>query len=76
VGCAKCGGSGYKGRLATAEALEVSDGMSRVIMKGYDLDAVEEELKRQKFVSIRQDGMLKALAGLTTVEEVIRATAE
>lgn len=76
VGCSKCGNSGYRGRLVIAEALAITDGMARVMMKGNEPDAVQAELKKQKFVSLRQDGMLKALQGLTTVEEVIRATTE
>lgn len=76
VGCAKCGNSGYRGRLVIAEAIAITETMSRVIMKGNDPDAVQEELTHQQFVSIRQDGMVKVAQGFTTVEEVIRATTE
>lgn len=76
VGCPKCGNSGYRGRLVIAEAIAITETMSRVIMKGNDPDAVQEELTHQQFVSIRQDGMVKVAQGFTTIEEVIRATTE
>lgn len=76
VGCSKCGGSGYKGRLAIAEALKVTEQMQQVIIKGFDQTALAAELKRQHFVTLRQDGIIKALQGMTSLEEVIRATTE
>jgi type IV pilus assembly protein PilB len=73
AGCAKCGNSGYRGRLAVAEVLNVSPNMRKIISEHFDHAKVEQELKEQKFVSIAADGWMKVLLGLTTVEEILRA---
>ncbi len=73
-GCVQCGESGYKGRLAIAEVLTVSEKMREIIAKGFPQKEVAEELKLQKFISITQDGWMKVLLGLTTVEEILRVT--
>jgi type II secretory ATPase GspE/PulE/Tfp pilus assembly ATPase PilB-like protein len=74
TGCSRCAGTGYRGRLAIAEAFALTDEMQKILVAGNDADAVARELKRQKFVSLRQDGILKAAQGLTSIEEVIRVT--
>jgi type II secretory ATPase GspE/PulE/Tfp pilus assembly ATPase PilB-like protein len=76
AGCAHCSGTGYRGRVAIAEALAMTPEMQQIVMSGNDAKTVAAELKRQKFLTLRQDGMLKALLGVTSVEEVLRATAE
>jgi type IV pilus assembly protein PilB len=73
-GCVKCGNTGYKGRLAIAEVLHVGPKMREIIAKGFSSAEVKEELKKQKFISITQDGWMKVLLGETTVEEVMRVT--
>ncbi|MFA6304458.1 MAG: GspE/PulE family protein [Patescibacteria group bacterium] len=74
VGCVQCGNSGYKGRLAISEVLSVFEKMREIIAQGFPAKAVEEELKSQKFININQDGWMKVLLGLTTVEEILRVT--
>lgn len=73
-GCVQCGESGYKGRLAISEVLTVSEKMRDIIAKGFPQNQVEEELKAQKFIGITQDGWMKVLLGMTTVEEILRVT--
>ena len=73
-GCIQCGGTGYRGRLAIAEVLTVNNKMREIIAQGFPTKLVMEELKRQNFININQDGWMKALLGLTTVGEVLRAT--
>jgi len=73
-GCVKCGNTGYKGRLAIAEVLHVGPQMREIIAKGFPNAEVKEELKKQKFINITQDGWMKVLLGETTVEEVLRVT--
>ncbi len=75
-GCTHCGNSGYKGRIAIVEVLDITDEMRKVIIDGNHPDHVEEELRRQKFMTLMQDGLLKALKGATTIEEVLRITKE
>ena len=71
-GCTSCGKTGYKGRLAIVEAVDISRRLKEIITKGFSRSEVEEELDKQRFITMEQDGVLKALLGLTTVEEVLR----
>lgn len=73
-GCSQCGGVGYKGRLAITEVFNITKQMRDIIARGFPAAEVDEELKQQQFISIVQDGWMKVLLGLTTVEEVLRAT--
>jgi len=73
-GCANCGQSGYKGRLSIAEAIHVTRGLKDIIAKGFDRAEAEAELAKQKFITMEQDGVIKALLGMTTVEEIMRVS--
>ncbi|MCD6435512.1 MAG: type II/IV secretion system protein, partial [Clostridiales bacterium] len=76
-GCSRCRGTGYKGRYAIAEGLEMTDELKKIITAGSDLDLVHEELfENQKMITMQQDGFIKALRGFTTVAEVLRVTEE
>ncbi len=75
-GCASCKDFGYQGRISVAEILMVTRELQKIITSGFKPDAVVAESKRQGMLSLQQDGMLKALAGLTTVEEVMRISQE
>lgn len=75
TGCESCNYSGYKGRTGIHELLEVDDVVREMIHNG----ASESEIERQaRTVSsgIRGDGVSKVLAGITTLEEVLRVTRE
>jgi len=50
--------------------------LERIILTGPTEEKIAEEAKRQGMLTMRQDGVLKALKGLTTIEEVIRVTEE
>ncbi|MBI2984285.1 MAG: Flp pilus assembly complex ATPase component TadA [Candidatus Kerfeldbacteria bacterium] len=74
-GCARCENSGYKGRVAISEVLEITEGMKKIIVAGGDLmENIHTEFVTQGMFSMKQDGIIKALRGLTTVEEVLDAT--
>ncbi|MBT6067200.1 type II/IV secretion system protein [bacterium] len=73
-GCSQCGGTGYKGRLAIAEMIIINTRMREIIAQGFNGKEVREELIKQNFVNIIQDGWMKAILGLTTVEEILRVT--
>lgn len=75
-GCERCGQTGYHGRLAIAEVLVVTQELQKLIVSGYDASAVRAEMKRQQMVTLMQDGILRALEGLTTIDEVLRVTEE
>jgi type IV pilus assembly protein PilB len=76
VGCNKCGGTGYKGRLAIAEAIQIEGELQDLVAKGFERQAVEKFLSKKNFVNLRQDGLIKFLRGLTSLDEVIRVTTE
>jgi len=73
-GCTACGGSGYAGRVAITEILEVTEDIQKLILARADTGAIERSAMAAGMRSMNQDGIRKALAGLTTVEEVLRVT--
>ena len=74
-GCEACAESGYRGRVAIFEALEIDQEMKEIISEhnGSEVE-VQEYAKKQGMITIKQDGLLKVLLGLTTLEEVERVT--
>lgn len=75
-GCPACKGKGILGRTAIFEALEMSPGIEEVINTGPTLQKILKEAKAQGMIQLRQDGVLKALAGSVAIEEVIGSTGE
>ncbi len=75
-GCKKCNGSGYKGRIGVYETLEMTPDLAEVILKGGDISEIEKEAAKQGMFKLVEDGFLKAVAGTTTIEEVMRVTRE
>jgi len=73
-GCSFCGGSGFRGRVAIVEIIQFTDKLQELVVTGYKISEVVEELKNQNFTTLRQDGILKALGGVTSLEEVFRVT--
>ncbi|HBP01357.1 MAG: Type IV pilus assembly protein PilB [Candidatus Moranbacteria bacterium GW2011_GWE1_49_15] len=74
-GCEVCGETGYKGRVAIYEALEVDDELKEIISeKDGGETYVSEYAAKNGMITIRQDGILKALLGFTTLSEVERVT--
>jgi type II secretory ATPase GspE/PulE/Tfp pilus assembly ATPase PilB-like protein len=72
-GCEQCGGIGYKGRVGLFEAISITGDIKKAIQEPTTIDEDLEKLARtQGFVSVLEDGILKALDGETTVEEVLR----
>ncbi len=75
-GCQKCQGKGIVGRIAIFEVFKMSGGLEQTINSGFSSQKIAEETQRQGMVSLRQDGILKALSGLVSAEEIIRETGE
>ncbi len=75
--CSACE-DGFKGRLAILEVIEVTDRLESLISSSglHDSDLVDEELHRQGMISMRQDGIMKAIRGETSIEEVWTVTKE
>ncbi|MER3570494.1 MAG: hypothetical protein C4348_02765 [Patescibacteria group bacterium] len=72
-GCSFCFNTGYKGRIGIFELLLVDERLEEIIYKNPSESEIKE-LVKDNFVSLRQDGLLKALTHLTTLEEVERIT--
>ena len=75
-GCLRCGDSGYVGRLSVAELLLFAEEMRDLVAKGFPAEKARQVAKAQGMITLRQDGLLKALEGTTTLEEVMRISAE
>ncbi len=75
-GCPRCEETGYKGRIAIAESLEMTKSLQEIIVQGLlnDHTVMAEELQRQGMITLKQDGFIKVLRGRTTVEEVLSTT--
>ncbi len=75
VGCAKCRNSGYSGRIGIYELLVPDDAMRDKITAAPSVNELRAMAAETGMVTLRQDGMAKVKAGITTVEEVLSATA-
>ncbi|PIS41908.1 MAG: hypothetical protein COT25_00570 [Candidatus Kerfeldbacteria bacterium CG08_land_8_20_14_0_20_42_7] len=73
-GCSRCGGTGYKGRLVIDEVIKIDEIFQELIVNGFPMDQVRARAKEQGTMLLRQDGFIKTMRGLTTVEEVLRVT--
>jgi type II secretory ATPase GspE/PulE/Tfp pilus assembly ATPase PilB-like protein len=67
---------GYKGRIAVREVLEVSDAIKELITKRATTDEIEAQAKKEGMLTMLEDGFIKAIQGLTSLEEVLRVTSE
>lgn len=72
--CKTCKGKGVSGRVALIEIFRMTHELGEIINKGFTEGSLWGEAKRQGIVTLRQDGVLKALAGDIALEEVVRET--
>ncbi|MGC9046634.1 MAG: GspE/PulE family protein [Minisyncoccia bacterium] len=72
--CDICGGKGVKGRIALFEIFKMTKELDEIISTGITETKLMEEAKRQGMVTLRQDGIIKALQGQISIEEVLRET--
>ncbi|PIR94771.1 hypothetical protein COT95_02355 [Candidatus Falkowbacteria bacterium CG10_big_fil_rev_8_21_14_0_10_37_6] len=75
-GCPECGNSGYKGRIGIYETLEITPELAKLIAGGASESEMRKEEERQNILKMIEDGFIKAKAGITTIEEVLRVTKE
>ncbi len=74
-GCDECGGLGLKGRIAIYEIVPIDNDMEEVISnENGNVPALESLMKKKGYLSLKKDGLLKALLGLTTLAELERVT--
>ena len=72
VGCQACGQKGYSGRISLAEIIRMDAGLQQRIDNKESISNLKRYLKKQGVVLMRQDGLMKAKEGLTSIEEVGR----
>jgi len=75
-GCKKCDSTGFAGRTGIYEVLEMTSSLADVILGQPSEAQIAQQALKQGMVTMRQDGILKAIEGITTLEEVLRATEE
>jgi general secretion pathway protein E len=76
AGCAACNGIGYKGRLAIIEFLTMTDSIRKQIMKHEEAYVIQQQAIAEGMQTMYEDGLHKALQGVTTLEEVLRVTTD
>jgi type IV pilus assembly protein PilB len=74
AGCGSCANTGYRGRVALQEVMEITEEVSRVIIRNGSLAEVRAIAAAQGMRPLRQDGWQKVGEGLTTIEEVLRVS--
>lgn len=76
-GCKRCGESGYKGRLGIYEIMEITDEIKNLIISKASASQIRKFVQEKKLMSsMLEDGLVKAKAGVTTIEEVLRVMKE
>ena len=75
-GDADCGNTGYYGRLGIFEVLPISEQISRLILERAPSSSIEKVARQEGMLTLKQDGYMKVLEGMTGIEEVLRVAQE
>lgn len=75
-GCETCGHTGYRGRMGIYEVLSNSTDVQKMIVGNATSDVIQQQAVKEGMVTMQLDGFIKALRGQTTIEEILRVTAE
>jgi len=76
IGCKQCNSTGYRGRTGAYEAFLIDDELEKFILTSPSIAALREKAVKKGMVTMHQDGMIKVIKGITTIEEVERVTGE
>jgi len=76
VGCPHCGGTGYAGRISIVELLVMSDALRSMVMRHVTAGELRQQAIAEGMQTLFENGLAKAVAGITTIEEVVRVTRE
>jgi type IV pilus assembly protein PilB len=71
VGCEKCSMTGYKGRIGIFEAIKTDEGIEKIMPQNPSEHEIKKVARAQGILSMRQDGIVKILNGITSFEEVL-----
>jgi type IV pilus assembly protein PilB len=74
AGCASCGGTGYRGRVALYEVMPMSEELRDAVLSGSSANDIKRTAINLGMMTLRQSGLLKLKQGVTTIEEVMRVT--
>ncbi len=72
VGCEKCNNTGYMGRIAIYEVMPISEKISKLIIEKAAASEIQKQAMEEGMLTMKQDGYVKVLEGVTTIDEVIR----
>jgi type IV pilus assembly protein PilB len=75
-GCDVCGGTGYRGRAGLYEVMALSPELRRMILRGCSAAELKDQAVTEGMLTLRTDGIMKIKKGVTTLEEVVKETAE
>ena len=75
-GCARCNQTGYRGRMGTLETLAIDDTIRELIIKGASSTEIKNYARAHGMKTLRENGLEKFVQGKTTLEEILRTTAE
>jgi len=73
-GCATCGGTGYKGRIALYEVMPFSEPVKELVLNGASSAEIKRAAVREGMKTLRMSGVTKVAEGVTTIEEILRVT--
>jgi general secretion pathway protein E len=76
VGCEHCGGTGYRGRVSILEMLPMTDALRSLVMRHATSGEMREQAVKDGMETMYENGLKKAVHGITTIEEVLRVTRE
>jgi type IV pilus assembly protein PilB len=74
AGCAKCNGTGYKGRVGFYQVMPMLEPIRELILNGANTAEIKRETMRLGIKTMRQSGLTKLIEGVTSFEEVLRVT--
>ena len=75
-GCPACGGKGVKGRIAIYEVFAMTPELEQIVLEKVTESALEAALVKQGMITMKQDGIMKVLTGMCSLEEVLRTVEE
>ncbi|XOB40285.1 MAG: GspE/PulE family protein [Candidatus Nealsonbacteria bacterium] len=73
-GCPHCNNKGFSGRVGLFEILEMTHQLAEIVLEDISEKTIQQEAERQLMTTMRQNGILKVLNGMTTIAEVLRVT--
>jgi type II secretory ATPase GspE/PulE/Tfp pilus assembly ATPase PilB-like protein len=76
AGCPSCLNTGYQGRIGIHEVMLPTDDIRQLILQNVDSGSIKKKAMSQGMRTLREDGALKVMAGITSSAEVLRVTAE